>query len=91
VNSGALQQAQTFTWSTYGCGRDFRCAAVNQQIAQSAQRVSSQPAHVQPSASSNAPQVDEPQGEAICVDASSGGSFTLSEGRGQQLYYVAPR
>jgi hypothetical protein len=64
---------------------------VNQQIAQSAQRVSSQPAHVQPSASSNAPQVDEPQGEAICVDASSGGSFTLSEGRGQQLYYVAPR
>jgi hypothetical protein len=39
----------------------------------------------------DAPQVDEPQGEAICFDADSGGYFTLSEGRGQQLYYFAPR
>jgi hypothetical protein len=39
----------------------------------------------------DAPQVDEPQGEAICLDAISGGYFTLSEGRGQQLYYFAPR
>jgi len=39
----------------------------------------------------DAPQVDEPQGEAICFDAASSGYFTLSEGRGQQLYYFAPR
>ena len=39
----------------------------------------------------DAPQVDEPQGEAICFDADSGGYYTLSEGRGQQLYYFAPR
>ena len=37
------------------------------------------------------PQVDEPQGETIAFDTATTGYFTLSEGRGQQLYFFAPR
>ena len=39
----------------------------------------------------DAPHVDEPQGEAICFDAAGAGYYTLSEGRGQQIYFFAAR
>jgi hypothetical protein len=39
----------------------------------------------------DAPQVDEPQGETVAFDTLTGGYFTLSEGRGQQLYFFSPR